>query len=81
MGSKKQVRFSEMGVHGKKEWEGELTGQTGNKLWKALNVVLRNEDFICRHWRAFGDFEYEIVSLRTEKGLKRSVGPALYINV
>lgn len=42
MGTNKQVKFSEMDVHVRKQWEVELTGQAGNELWKALNAMLRN---------------------------------------
>lgn len=32
MGTNKQVKFSEMDVHVRKQWEVELTGQARNKL-------------------------------------------------
>lgn len=51
-----QDKFSEMDIHVREQWEVELTGHAGNKLWKALNDTPRNE-FICRQRRTFGDFE------------------------
>lgn len=56
MNTNNQDKFSEMDIHVREQWEVELTGQAGNKLWKALNDTLRNE-FICRQRRTFGDFE------------------------
>ena len=80
MGTNKQDKFSEMDDHVRKQWEVELIGQAGNKLWRALNVMLRNASSFVGKGEHLEVLNKEIGNVRTEKDLKISVGLALYIN-